>query len=661
MEPIDSSESGAIGWHLIARGGDMTARVHPAMRLGVLPSGDISFESPDAVVQLDLAGEALTLAVVAEDYELELEAGERTRAVRVGRQTHISLDFLGHTLDIDNDFAAARPSGDALALSVVRKDEPRQALRPLRASAREAEIVVAERADVAPLKAVPVDYLQREHAAASADKRQALAQRSNVRRIILALAGSVLVVAALVVTALYVASRSVEEAMTADRIGAEVDGAEVDGVFGAAADESAASVPGVENADVSPGTESLSAPATPAVVIQPAPGTAGVSQDVLVRLSALLEAEPLPDKATIDFAVESLRSLMTAYPDDPRIPAALASLNERLVQEARLSYDEGDAFRAGRLIEQATMLGLAGASVAATLDYFASRPPGTAAVSQTDSSQDSRTSAPTAEQETPTAEPEPVVSDAEAEAMLIEAVAQEEAAVLDTDEATTAVLSGAEADGVPADDPSGLDSLVESATGLALGALAVEVIVEDVDPGQTAVGTDPVLEALGPALPLAADASGVDSTVQLALDAYLAASVGADAAAVSANELPDGFVVDEVPTGINAADPEQLPPPADVQSPPSGPRFQPYSELKPVRQAPLQYPSRALEGSEGSIDVEFTVTETGRVIDVSVTGEAPAIFLREAARTIRNWRFVPVRQDGEAVPVRTTLRVTYRS
>jgi len=58
---------------------------------------------------------------------------------------------------------------DTFRITVVRKDEPRQALRPLRASAREAEIVVAERADVAPLKAVPVDYLQREHAADNKD------------------------------------------------------------------------------------------------------------------------------------------------------------------------------------------------------------------------------------------------------------------------------------------------------------------------------------------------------------------------------------------------------------------------------------------------------------------------------------------------------------
>ena len=89
MDPIDSSDREAIGWHLIARGGDMTARVHPAMQLGVLPSGDLSFEAPDAVVQLDLAGEALTLAVVDEGYELELEAGERIQTLRVGAQTHV--------------------------------------------------------------------------------------------------------------------------------------------------------------------------------------------------------------------------------------------------------------------------------------------------------------------------------------------------------------------------------------------------------------------------------------------------------------------------------------------------------------------------------------------------------------------------------------------
>ena len=650
MEPIDSKNRGAIGWHLIARGGDMTARVHPAMQLGVLPSGDLSFEAPNAVVQFNLAGEALLLDVVAEHYELELESGERIKNLTVGAQTHVCLDFLGHTLDIDNDFAVARPPGDALALYVVRKGEPRQALGPLSAPAHAEEIIVGERSSVTPLKAVPVDYLQREHAAFAAEKRQHAARRSNVRRVILALSASVLLVAGLVVTALYVASRSVEEAMTSSQVSATEDtqGASPD----TARQETAAA------AEVGPLTGARAEQPQPAAIDPSNLEVAGVSQDMFARLSALLQAEPLPDKATIDFAVESLRSLMTAYPDDPRIPAALTTLNERLVQEARQAYDDGDAFRAGRLIEQATTLGLAGASVAETLDYFSSQAPGTAATQAVSSSSGASESEQRGQG---FAAAEPVVSDAESEAMLIDALAQEEARGV-----AQAEVQGASTE-QPIDvvDPvtdaveedTGLDSLVESATGLALGALAVEVIVED----GTEAETDPVLEALGPVLPLSPNTTeGVDSTVQLALDNYLADSVAPES--VSASELPDGFLTDGFRAGSNEAESEQPLAAADFAAPPeTGPRFRPYSELEPVRQSPLVYPSRALEGAEGSIDVEFTVTETGRVTDVNVSGDAPAIFLREAVRTIRTWRFAPVQQEGEAVPVRTALRVTYRS
>lgn len=630
MEPFDSKfdakRGGAVGWHLIARGGDMTARVHPGMQLGVLPSGDLSFEAPNAVVQFDLAGEGLTLTVVADGYELELEAGERVRTLRVGAQTHVCLDFIGHTLDIDNDFAVASAPGDALTLYVVRRGEPRQALGPLSAPAHieEADILVPERSTVTPLTAVPVDSLRREHAAAAADKRQAQAQRSNVRRVVMAFAASVLVVAGLVVTALYVASRSVEEAVTAP----------------AGADVAAEPVP-VETPE--PAAAELPVPAADPEPQIAGESAQGVNQDVLLRLSALLESEPLPDKATIDFAVESLRSLMAAYPDDPRIPAALANLNERLVQEARQSYDAGDAFRAGRLIEQATALGLAAGSVEETLEYFASQPPG-AAVAVNDPPPAAPDPAPA------TAEAaEPVVSEAAAEAMLIEALRQEEAAnVAATD------VSGSAAEPA-AEDATGLDSLVETATGVALGALAVEVIVEDSAPVAAAptAATDPVLASMGPAVPLT-PADEVESRVQLALDNYLEESVAAaeSAQAVSANELPDGFLAEEPSAGDAAA--------TSAPATPAGPRFKPYSELVPVRQLPLDYPRRALEGAGGSIDVEFTVTETGRVIDVDVTGEAPAIFLRDTARTIRLWRFVPVRQNGEPIPVRTALRVTYR-
>lgn len=611
MEPIDSKKSEAVGWHLIARGGDMTARVHAGMRLGVLVSGDLSFEAPDAVVELNLVGEALNLNAVADDYELELEAGERIRTLRVGAQTHISLDFLGHTLDIDNDFAVASP-GDALAVYVVRRGEPRKALGPLSAGAHQEDILVGERSTVAPLKAVPVDYLQRAHADVAAEKRQTTAKGSGVRRAVLALVASVLVVAGLVVTALYVASKSVEQAMTpAAASELRADGKTVD----------------EPTADTAAAVDSQTVAPVSSAVDLAGPVAAGISQDMLAKFSALLQADPLPDKATIDFAVESLRSLMVAYPSDPRIPAALTSLNERLVREARQSYDEGDAFRAGRLIEQATTLGLAGAAVTETLAYFASRPPGAAA----------------------------------AEAMLIEALAREEAQEEAQEEVPTlpepkALIeppASAVVETAGAEEAGGLDSLVESATGLALGALAVELIVEDAGPGRADLGTDPVLEALGPALPLGTESNGVDSRVQQTLDNYIAGSLVTSGSSYSANELPAGFAADESGGGPES---EKLPAPA-----PSGPRFQPYSELQAVRQSPLVYPSRALEGAEGSIDVEFTVTPAGRVIDVNVSGDAPGIFLREAVRTIRTWRFAPVQVNGEAVPVRTALRVTYRS
>ena len=75
---------------------------------------------------------------------------------------------------------------------------------------------------------------------------------------------------------------------------------------------------------------------------------------------------------------------------------------------------------------------------------------------------------------------------------------------------------------------------------------------------------------------------------------------------------------------------------------------------------PLEYPRRAVEGSEGTLEVDFTVSETGQVMDVNVRGEAPVIFLRAAEETIRQWEFEPVRLEGEVVPVRTALRITYQ-
>lgn len=618
MEPIDTKDINDIGWHLIARGGDMTARVHQSMRLGVLPSGDLSFDPPNAVVELDLAGQALTLSVVADAFELETDSGERTRTIRVSPQTHVCLDFMGHMLDIDNDFAVASPPGDALALFVVRQGEKRRPLGPLSAPAHGAAdaIVVPEPGTIAELASLPVDYLQREHAAAAADKKKAARRRSGVWKVAGALVGSLAVILGLASVAVYVAD--LQPAEMAPETAAEAS---------AAGQSAVADVPTPATATPNPLADSVPM----------------LGDDVLASFSGLLEAEPLPDKPTLEFAIESLRSLMAAYPEDARIPAALASLNERLVVEARESYDGGDALRAGRLIEQAAALGLAEASVAETLAYFEQQPPGSSVAA---TSVEEKPPEPVAEPDTD--ESEPVASapteltEAEAEAMLIEALDRELAA-------------GETADG------DGLDSLVESATGLALGALAVEIEFEDAPAAQSppdGSGTA-LFGPMQPAALVAGNGAGtVEGEVRSALDTVLR-----DAAdpVVSANELPVGYSL-ESPVA-------SAPPPVEapdlvvaLEQPAAEPElaFRAYSELTLRRHVPLVYPRRALDGSEGSIEVEFTVTESGRVVDLNVRGEAPSIFLRAALRTIRQWEFVPVRQNGREVPVRTALRVTYK-
>ncbi len=643
MEPIDSKDTEDIGWHLIARGGDMTARVHPSMCLGILPSGDLSFEAPDAVVTLDMAGQALTLSVVADAYEFETEAGERMRTVRVSPQTHVQLEFMGHSLEIDNDFAVASPTGNALALHVVRHSRSGQPLGPLSAPphASAGEILVPERGVGEGRRVsegpalLPVDYLQREHAAAAADKRRAARHRSGIWKVAGALGASLLVIAGLATVAIYVANIQPSGPVDSTEPAPETVADSVDIMPSEQTPLIGAPAPYAE-----PVTEDVSEDVAEDVTED----VAEVGSDVLARFSDLLEAEPLPDKATLEFAIESLRSLMVAYPEDTRVPAALVSLNERLVREARERYDRGDALRAGRLIEQAAALGMADSAVEETLDYFERQAPGRMVAAPAAEVPEVKP-APESEvaEAQPPADPAPTagVTEDEAEAMLVEAMDRE-------------IAGQAEEGG---DD--GLDSLVESATGLALGALAVDVEFADA-PAVDASRSDGLGPSrFGPMQPAALTAGGgaatVEGQVRSALDTTL---MDAASSGVSANELPAGFLP-ENPSAIRPA-PGEEPGSTLTEAPVSGPEFRAFSDLVVRRHVPLVYPRRAVQGLEGSMEVEFTVTPSGRVVDVSVRGEAPGIFLREAVRTIRQWEFEPVRRNGQPVPVRTALRVTYR-
>jgi protein TonB len=60
------------------------------------------------------------------------------------------------------------------------------------------------------------------------------------------------------------------------------------------------------------------------------------------------------------------------------------------------------------------------------------------------------------------------------------------------------------------------------------------------------------------------------------------------------------------------------------------------------------------------VDVEFTVTEAGKVGDVSVrAASVPGVFEDAAVKAVSQWRYKPQLRDARAVPVRSQIRVRF--
>jgi len=83
-------------------------------------------------------------------------------------------------------------------------------------------------------------------------------------------------------------------------------------------------------------------------------------------------------------------------------------------------------------------------------------------------------------------------------------------------------------------------------------------------------------------------------------------------------------------------------------------------ELKVTRQVAPVYPRSARSrGTEGWVEVEFTVTEQGDVRDAKARSSSAAIFEGAAISAINRWRFDPIVDDGRPVPVRAVLRFSF--
>jgi protein TonB len=85
------------------------------------------------------------------------------------------------------------------------------------------------------------------------------------------------------------------------------------------------------------------------------------------------------------------------------------------------------------------------------------------------------------------------------------------------------------------------------------------------------------------------------------------------------------------------------------------------SQLMLTRSVKPNYPQAALErGTQGWVDLIFTVRTDGSVADVSVTAAEPAgIFEQSAMAAVRRWRYEPVKKDGRTIEQRARLRLRF--
>jgi TonB family protein len=83
--------------------------------------------------------------------------------------------------------------------------------------------------------------------------------------------------------------------------------------------------------------------------------------------------------------------------------------------------------------------------------------------------------------------------------------------------------------------------------------------------------------------------------------------------------------------------------------------------LQRTRTVAAVYPDGARRrGVTGWVDVQFTVTVSGAVEDITVMGSEPAgVFDAAATTAIKGWRFAPVVRSGGAVPQRAAARLRF--
>ena len=85
------------------------------------------------------------------------------------------------------------------------------------------------------------------------------------------------------------------------------------------------------------------------------------------------------------------------------------------------------------------------------------------------------------------------------------------------------------------------------------------------------------------------------------------------------------------------------------------------ASLKRTKTVNPTYPESARKrGTEGWVEMAFTVTPTGTVEDIEVRNASPAdVFEESATRAIKQWRFEPIVRNGEKISQRAVVRLRF--
>ena len=87
----------------------------------------------------------------------------------------------------------------------------------------------------------------------------------------------------------------------------------------------------------------------------------------------------------------------------------------------------------------------------------------------------------------------------------------------------------------------------------------------------------------------------------------------------------------------------------------------PANELALEKAVKPVYPRRAEEsGTEGWVELEFTVAETGEVKDVAILNASPSgVFDQAAAGALAQWRYKPMMRDSKPTAQRARVRIRF--